>query len=110
MPQRMTTKSITRQEYDVDCQYDCADANSKSVREPQRLPDVVGWNQNKQEAEVKKVGTNILHDERKRTLAPIAFTWLADSAFGRISPERLVVGAAIIITCDPESAWRPKNE
>src|ERR1700748_3795227 len=98
MPQRMTTKSIAAEQHHVDCQHDCADADPKPIWKPERLPNIVGKHHKEQAREVKKVAMNVLHDERKRTLAPIAFAWLAYSARRRISPECFVVGAAIIIT------------
>src|SRR6476620_2158226 len=106
----MTANSITAEQHEVDCQHDCADADPKPIWKPERLPNIVGKNHKEQDREVKKVAMNVLHDERKRTLAPITFPRFADCARGRISPERFIVGAAIVITRQPESPRRPKNE
>jgi len=110
MPERVTTKSITRKQDEIDCQHDGADANSKPVRKPQRFPDIVRQNQQKEEREVEKVAMNVLHDQWERTLAPIAFSRLAHCACWRIRPKCLVIGAAIIIAGQPKSTRRPKNQ
>ena len=62
------------------------------------------------EREIEKIAMHVLHDERKGTLAEIRLARFADGAGRRIGPERFVVGAAIVITGEPESARRPKNQ
>src|SRR5215813_14413994 len=106
----MTTNCIAAEQDKIDCKDDRTDTDPKSVRKPERLPNIVRKNQKEQQREVKKVAVNILHDERKRTLAQITFAWLAYGACRRISPECFVVGAAIIVTGEAESARGPKNQ
>ena len=38
------------------------------------------------------------------------FLRLADGAVGRVLPERLVVGAAVVVAGEPEAARRPEDE
>ncbi len=42
MPQRMTTERVPTKQNNIDCENDCTDANSKSIRKPERLPNIVG--------------------------------------------------------------------
>ena len=68
MAERVTAKSVTAEQNDVDREDDGADADSESITEPKRLPDVVAQNQNENEREIQKIAVHILHDERERTL------------------------------------------
>ena len=49
-------------------------------------------------------------DERERTFTPVAFARLTNGACRRISPERFIVRAAIVVTGQPESARCPKDQ
>ena len=73
------------------------------------FPNVIRQDQNEQERQIEKIAMHVLHDERERTLAPVALTRLTYSACRRIGPERFVVSATIIITGEPEATRRPKN-
>src|SRR6266571_1147637 len=53
---------------------------------------------------------DVLEDERQRVLAPIPEAWLPDGAGGGIGPERLVVGAAIVVAGQPEAGGGPKDQ
>src|SRR2546426_5200948 len=53
---------------------------------------------------------DVLEDERQRVLAPIPVACLPDGAGGGIGPERLVVGAAIVVAGQPESGRGPKYQ
>ena len=52
----------------------------------------------------------ILHDQRKTSLAEIGLARLADGAGGRVGPERLIVGAAIVVTGEAKQAGDPENQ
>ena len=116
MAQRMTTKRVAAQQHDIHRQHERADADAERFRpvrgidEPHRFPDIVGENENENEREVEKIAMHVLHDEREGTFAEIGFARLADGAGRRIGPERFVICAAVIITGEPESARRPKNQ
>ena len=53
---------------------------------------------------------DVLEDERKRLLAEVLLARLADGAGRRIGPERLVVGAAIVVAGEAEAARRPEDQ
>ena len=57
--------------------------------------------------EVQEVAVDVLEDQRERALAAVALARLADGAGRRIGPERLVVGAAVVIAGEAEAAGRP---
>src|ERR1700722_12987252 len=52
----------------------------------------------------------ILQDQRKASFAEIALARLADGARRRVGPERLVIGAAVVVAGEPEEAWNPEDE
>src|SRR3981081_4680686 len=109
MPQGVTAKCITAEQNDVDREDECSDSNSKSVRKPKRFPNIDTQNDDENECEIKKIAVHVLHDEREGTLTEISFARFAHRAGRRIGPERLVVGAAIVITGESETARRPQN-
>src|SRR2546423_1136536 len=106
----MTTKSVATEQHNVDCENNCADTQAESAIEPERFPNVVTQDENKNEREIQKIAVHVLHDQRKGALTEISFARLANGAGGRIRPERLVIGASIIIAGQPEPARRPKNQ
>src|SRR5262245_25589829 len=53
---------------------------------------------------------DILKNERQFLFAAIALAWFADGARRRIHPERLVIGAAVVVTREPEACGRPENQ
>src|SRR4029077_9162609 len=107
MPQRVTTKCVTAKQDDVDREHDRADADPKSIVEPERFPNVVGKNHNKTEREVKKITVHVLQDQRERAFAEVSFARLADGAGRRIGPEGFIISAAIIVAGEPKTARRP---
>ena len=56
------------------------------------------------------VAMEVLQDERKRVLAPVALARLPDRARRRVHPERLVVGAAVVVAGKPEEAGNRQNQ
>src|SRR5260370_5666158 len=109
MTQRVTAKSVTTQQDDINREHNRADADSKSIIEPERFPNVVAQNQNKNECEIQKIAMHVLHDERERALAPITLARLTDRTRRWIRPECFIISAAIIITGQSKSARRPQN-
>ena len=105
------SRACSRQQHDVDararsCRRRCRTACRRRRREPHRLPHVVGEHEEEDDREIEEVAVDVLDDERERVLAEIALARLADGARRRIRPERLVVGAAIVVTGEPEAARR----
>src|SRR5687767_6242975 len=116
MPERVAAEGETAEQHDVECEHESADADpegslaGRGVEEPKRLPDIDREKNDKEEREVEKIAVHVLHDQREGTLAEIRFSRFAHGAGRRIGPERLVIGAAIVITGEPQSARRPENE
>src|SRR6266404_3546695 len=103
----MTAERVAAEQDDVYRENNRADADAEPAIKPERFPNVVGEDQNKNQREVEKVAVNVLHDERERTLAEISFARFANGARGRIGPERFVIRAAIVVTGESKSARRP---
>src|SRR4029077_5066235 len=101
MSQRVTAKRVAAQQNNVDRKHNRADADSKPIWKPKRLPYVVRQNEKKKESKLEKVSLHILHDKRDRPFAPVALPRFAYRAGRRVGPERFVIGAAIIITGQP---------
>src|SRR3970282_1916296 len=53
---------------------------------------------------------DVLQDQRKRALTPVALAGLADRARWRIRPEGLVVGSSVVIAGQAEAGGRPQSE
>src|SRR5436305_3789086 len=80
------------------------------IDKPKRFPNIVSEHHDEEERDVHEIAVDILHDQRKRTLAEISFPGLADGAGWRVRPERFVIRASIIIAGQPKSARRPQNQ
>jgi hypothetical protein len=74
------------------------------------LPGVVREQADEEDTDVEKVAVDILNDEREGFFAAIFFARLADGAGGRVGPEGLVVGAAIVVASEAEAAGRPQDQ
>src|SRR6516225_3961193 len=115
MPHRMATECVTSKQSHVDRQNDRSDTDSEMRRsccicEPERLPYVVGEEAQENNCQIEKIPMNVLNDQRKRTLTAIYTSRLSDSASRRISPQRLVVAAAIVVAGHTEPTGRPQNQ
>src|ERR1700689_697876 len=53
---------------------------------------------------------DVLHDQREGTLAQIFLARLAHGTGWRIGPEGFIVGAAVVVAGEAESAGGPENE
>ncbi len=80
------------------------------VGEPHRLPDVVREEQDEHQREVQEVAMDVLQDQRETNARPVALARLADRAGRRVGPERLVVGAAVVVAGEPEQPRRPEDQ
>ena len=112
----MTAEGVSGEQQCIGREDDCAytkpeisTARSR-VFEPHRLPCVVQQDKNKNDGEVKKEAVNILQNQRKGIFTQICFARLAHTAGRRVSPERFIVCAAIVITGESETTWRPQDE
>src|SRR4051794_34047845 len=108
----MTAESVAAEKKNVGGENYRADADAernfarRGVGKPQGFPDVVGEKNQKYERQIKKIAVHVLKDEREFSLAAVAGARLANGARRRVSPKRLVVGAAIIIAGETKSARR----
>src|SRR5438552_13133754 len=99
----MATEGVAAKQDDVDRQNDCADADaernlaSRWIGEPHRFPDINREDDDEAEREIKKVAVHVLHDQGERALAEIRLARFAYSTSGRVGPETLVIGAAVVI-------------
>src|SRR2546430_8660376 len=116
MSQGMTTKRITAEQNDIDCENHRPNADAKHtfpcpwIDKPKRFPHVTGEDHNENEGEIEKIAMHVLHDERERAFTPVAFAWLTDRACRRISPERFIVCAPVVVTGATESAGCPTDQ
>src|SRR5207237_7665279 len=100
--QRVAAERITREQNHVRRQDETSDADAKlpaagSVGESEPVDCVDEQNDEEQQREIEEVAVHVLQDERKRSLAEIGFSRFSDRTPGRVSPERLVVRAAVVI-------------
>src|SRR2546430_1893232 len=116
MTKRVATKSVTAEQNHVHRQHHRSETDAEGgiarrrVGKPHRFPDIMAEENQKEQRHIQKVSVNVLHDERKGSLAAIRLARLAHGAGRRVGPERFVVSAAIVVTGQPEPARRPENE
>src|ERR1700722_266924 len=111
----MTAKRVAAQQEDVRRQDDRSHADpevlgARRIAEPHRPPRIVCQNEDKKQRDVKEVAGNVLHDQRERVFARISFSWFADRACGRVSPERFVIGTTVVVTREGKAGWSPENK
>src|SRR3954468_22416783 len=111
----MAAEGVARQQQGVRRQDEAADADAEMARtraigEPERLDRVATQNDDEHQSEIQKIPVHVLEDEREESLAQVAVARVSNGAGQRIRPERLVIGASIVITGEAESAWRPQKE
>src|SRR5262245_29126350 len=112
----MAAERVAREQHDVDEQHDGpqsdpeGDLARRGVLEPAGLPDVEGEDDQESEPEVEEVAVEVLEEEREGALAAIAAARLADRAGRRVGPERLVVGAAVVVAGETEAARSPQDQ
>src|SRR6266705_4831878 len=112
----MTSEGVAAKKHNVDRQDDRSDADaernlaSRWIDEPHRFPDVNREDDDEGEREIKKVAVHVLHDQGERALAEIRLARFAYSASGRVRPETLVIGAAVVITGETKTAGRPQDQ
>src|SRR5438094_284176 len=82
----------------------------RRVLEPRRVPRVEREDGEHEDGDEQHVAVNVLENQRKRVLAAVRFARLADAARWRIGPERLVVGAAIVVAGESEQRRYRKDE
>ena len=116
MPKRVAPQRVAAEQDDVRREDERPDPDAerhgpgRRVLEPQGVPDVEAQEHEQREREDEEVAVQVLHDQRERVLAPVARSRLAHAARRRVVPERLVVGAAIVVAGQPEADRRPQDQ
>ncbi len=116
MTEGVAAQGVAAQQDHVDGEDQSADADPESglpggrILEPHGLPGVVGEDHDEDEGEVQEVAVHVLQDQRERALAAVALARLAHRAGRRVGPERLVVGAAVVVAGQAEAARRPQDQ
>src|SRR5713101_5222282 len=116
MTQRVATERVTGDQTDVDGHDDRTEPDSERYRSgsgilpPEGLPHVVREDDDEHQRRIQKIAMDVLQDQRKRLLTPIALARLTDGAGRGIRPERLVVRAAVVIARQPKAAGENQDE
>ena len=111
----MASERVAAQEDEIHGEHDRAEADAEgppsgAVGEPHRLPHVVRQHDQEEEREIQEIAVDVLENQRERVLAEVFLPRLADAAGRRVRPERLVVGAAVVVAGETEAARRPENQ
>ena len=110
MSKRVAAESVRAQQHKVGKEDESADPDSDSSIKKESAEGVPPKKDQEDESYIQKVAMEILQDERKCGLAPIAvLPVLADGAGGRIEKESPVVGLSIVVARDPESQRPNQN-
>src|SRR2546430_17335190 len=113
MPQAMTAERVRAEQYDVCNQHECSDTDTKmphaaGIGKPHRFKRIICQDENEDQGQVQKIPVYVLHYQREFSLASVTAAGFADSACGRIGPERFVIGSAIVIAGKTKSAGCPQ--
>ena len=107
---------VAAQQHHVDRQHQGADAEAEGrdpgrlVGEPQGVPHVVGEENREEQRHVEKITVDVVQNQREGILAPVAVARLAHRAGHRVGPERLVVGAAVVVAGEAKAERRPQDQ
>src|SRR5687768_11468817 len=107
MPKRVAAERIAAEQDHVHYKNDRPDADAESVR---KMKSVVSEDDDEQKRKIEKVSMNVLDDQWEPALTAVIMSRLADRASGRVRPEGLVVGAAVVVTGESKTARRPQDE
>ena len=108
---RVAGQGVNRQQDYVEQQDKSADPHSDSSIKKESAEGVTPKKDKEDEPYVQKVAMEILQNERKRGLAPIAvLPEFADCARGRIEKKGPVVSLPVVVTGDPESQRENQNQ
>ena len=111
MPERVTTKSITAEQDDINREDDCADADPESPIEDRGVHHVAPEKREVAERQVEEVAMQVLEDEGERGLAAIAgAVHLGDRARRRIEEVGSIVRLAIVVAGGPEEHGREQDQ
>src|SRR5688500_6093929 len=98
MPKRVAAERIAAEQDHVHYKNDRPDADAESVRKMKSFVRVVSEDDDEQKRKIEKVSMNVLDNQWEPALTAVIMSRLADRASGRVRPEGLVVGAAVVVT------------
>src|SRR5579859_5355005 len=110
MPECVTPKHVSSQEDDIDYQHQGSDPDAEAVRKEEGPHRIICEKSPHNVGESQEVAVKILQDEGKTQFAKIALARLAHRACRGVRPERLVIGAAVVIASQAEQSGYPKNQ
>src|SRR4051812_10744909 len=90
--ERMTTERVPAQKDAIERHYQSAHTKAEvgsavGAHKPQRFPRIMGQKHDKDQGQIEKVAMDILKNERKPALTPIALSRLANRTGDRVGPE-----------------------
>src|SRR6185437_5412331 len=107
MPERVAAERVAAQQYHIDEKHQSADADAEAIVELRGVINVMRQEHEKDESQIEEVTMNVLDDQREAALAEISLARLANRTVRRVLPESFVIGAAIVVTREPETAGSP---
>src|SRR5262249_16386943 len=113
--QRVATEGVRGEQEHVDGEYDRPDADAEvasavGAGPPQRPGDGLAENAGEKDRDVQKVAMHVVQNEREGALAEVLRARLTDGARRRVGPERLVIGAAIVIAGEAKTGGERQNQ
>src|SRR5580700_10389457 len=106
----MAAEYISAEKDNIHYQDKTSDANPEAVREMEGHDCVINEKRPHQVGETQKVAMEILHDQGKASFAEIGLARLAYRTRWRVSPERLVIGTAVVVTGQAKKARYPQDK
>src|SRR5579863_10113341 len=106
----MTAERVSAEQNDVGEQNQSPNPDPEMSVEPAGVPDVVGKDHEEDQGQIEEIAVDVLQDQRKRALAAILLARLTYRAGRRVSPEGLVVRAAVVVTGDAKASRRPQDQ
>ncbi len=110
VPEGVASEDVSSEKDDVHYQNQASYADAEAIWKAEGHDCVVNEEKPDNIGEPQKIAMEILQDEREASLAEIAFAWFTHSTRRRISPERLIVRAAVVITRQAKEAWNPEHK
>lgn len=80
------------------------------IPEPEALPGVVGKEQQEDQRGIQEVAVYVLQDQRQAVLTRVLLSRLSDRTRRRIGPERLVIGAPIVVARESEQSREGQDD
>src|SRR5579883_449085 len=108
-PERIGTQQDRVDDHDQGAEGD-SEALSAALPEPQGPPGITQQDKDENDRQIQEVAVHVLKNQREAALSPVGLSRLPHGAGGRIGPEGLVVGAAVVVAGQAESARSPQDQ